>query len=200
MNILRIAGRIVADYTGLVGQVEDALDRADLELYEGSRPLGELSEDDLFQLSVWLDARIEGRGSPAGLPKDVVLVNDMELALLPITDGMGDKIWIDEDGEHHRENGPAIIYPDGAEYWYNNGKLHREGGPAVTDPSGYEEWWDNGKLHRENGPAIIHPDGVEEWYKNGMLHREDGPAIIYPDGVEYYYLNGEQASEEAVRS
>lgn len=44
------------------------------------------------------------------------------------------------NGRHHREDGPAIIWPDGRE-----DSLHREDGPAVTDPDGYQAWYLNGK-------------------------------------------------------
>ncbi len=38
-----------------------------------------------------------------------------------------------KNGECHREDGPALIFPDGLSYWYCDGNLHREGGPAVED-------------------------------------------------------------------
>ena len=63
------------------------------------------------------------------------------------------------------------------EHWLN-GKRHREDGPAVIYPDGTKEYWINGKLHREDGPAIIGPNGKEIWYKNGKFHRLDGPAMI----------------------
>lgn len=47
-------------------------------------------------------------------------------------------------------------------------KLHREDGPAIEYPDGGKEWWVNGKLHREDGPAIEWSDGHKEWWVNGM--------------------------------
>lgn len=32
----------------------------------------------------------------------------------------------------HRTDGPAIVWEDGDEEWYQNGELHRMDGPAVT--------------------------------------------------------------------
>lgn len=43
------------------------------------------------------------------------------------------------------ENGLAIIYSNGSEFWYLNNKLHRVGGPACIWVSGREEWWIEGK-------------------------------------------------------
>ena len=53
------------------------------------------------------------------------------------------------NGEHHREDGPAIEHSDGCKYWYLNGKLHREDGPAVENANGDKYWFLNGKRHRE---------------------------------------------------
>jgi hypothetical protein len=48
-------------------------------------------------------------------------------------------------GQHHREGGPAVIYPNGSQLWCRNGHLHREGGPAVIYPNGSQYWYLNGK-------------------------------------------------------
>ena len=49
----------------------------------------------------------------------------------------------------------------------SSGQLHREDGPAVIYPDGRQEWYRNGHLHRDNGPAAIYPDGTQYWYRNG---------------------------------
>lgn len=60
------------------------------------------------------------------------------------------------------------ISDDGTIRWYNeNGELHREGGPAVEYTNGTKIWYINGKLHREDGPAIEFTNGVKFWYLNG---------------------------------
>ena len=82
-------------------------------------------------------------------------------------------------------------YPDGKlhiETWYQNGECHREDGPAIlyyfeSGEISLEYWFQNGKCHREDGPAYIdyYKSGkidYEEWYLHGKLHRTDGPAII----------------------
>ena len=80
------------------------------------------------------------------------------------------------------------------EYYNENGQLHREDGPAIIKPSGTKGWFKNGELHREDGPAIICSDGTKDWYKNGKLHRDDGPAIIEPDGTVEWWLDDEKFS------
>ena len=43
----------------------------------------------------------------------------------------------------------------GNKHWFNeNGELHREDGPAVENINGRKEYHINGQLHREDGPAI----------------------------------------------
>ena len=92
-------------------------------------------------------------------------------------------------GERHRLDGPAVEYFDGYQEWYKYGLLHREGGPAITDILGLEEWYINGKPHRIGGPARIYSDGREEWCVDGWRHRVDGPAI--KDGeLQLFFLNG----------
>jgi hypothetical protein len=54
----------------------------------------------------------------------------------------------------------------GTKRWYLNGKLHREDGPAIEWPNGTKYWVLNGIWHREDGPAIEEPDGLKSWYLN----------------------------------
>lgn len=55
--------------------------------------------------------------------------------------------------------------------YYRNGKLHRDDGPAVIKPDGTQEWYKEGKLHRDDGPAVIYTFGEEQWYNNGEIHK-----------------------------
>ncbi len=111
----------------------------------------------------------------------------------------GPQIWKNEKGELHREDGPAVIFPNGRKEWYINDKLHREDGPAIIYPDGSEKWFINGYLHREDGPAAIYSDGTQEWYIHGKLHLEDGPAVIYPDGEQHWYINDHDITDEIHR-
>lgn len=38
----------------------------------------------------------------------------------------GNRIWLDEDGRFHREDGPAVERADGTKYWYLNDKKYTE--------------------------------------------------------------------------
>ena len=54
------------------------------------------------------------------------------------------KIWKNENGKLHREDGPAVIFPDGIQQWYINGNLHRGDDPAIICPDGRQYWYING--------------------------------------------------------
>ena len=66
-----------------------------------------------------------------------------------------------------------IVTKDGTKRWYLNGKRHREDGPAVEYPNGTKRWFLNGKLHREDGPAIEYLGGTKWWYLNGKRLSEN---------------------------
>ena len=63
----------------------------------------------------------------------------------PVIDEVGAKRWYDDAGECHREDGPAVEYPNGDKYWVLNDMLHRLDGPAVERICGYKEWWIEGR-------------------------------------------------------
>lgn len=110
------------------------------------------------------------------------------------------KSYRNENGVLHREDGPAVMSPDGDKHWYLNGQRHREDGPAIEYSNGDKKWYINGQLHREDGPAVENLIGdylkSQFWFLNGQLHREDGPAIEWSDGHVDWYLNGEKMSEK----
>lgn len=96
------------------------------------------------------------------------------------------------------EDGVEIkVKRDGTKIWYLHGVAHRDDGPAVEYPNGEKWWFQFGKQHREDGPAIERVDGTKSWYRNGLCHREDGPAIEWADGRKEYWLNGEKWDDGA---
>ena len=97
-----------------------------------------------------------------------------------------------------KEQPKCKISSDGTKRWYLNGKRHREDGPAVEYPNGTKEWRLHGKYHREDGPAIERANGSKEWFLHGKLHREDGPACEYPGGRRRWYLNDEKVHPETL--
>ena len=101
------------------------------------------------------------------------------------------------DGILHKEDGPAVIYPNGTTVWYVDGVKHREDGPAMVSTSrDVSAWYKHGELHREEGPAVVYKDGSFEWYIDGYRHKLDGPAVVHMhDGKiksEDWWINGEQ--------
>ena len=86
----------------------------------------------------------------------------------PEIDKDGTKLWY-LNGQLHREDGPAVEYPDGTKYcWFLNGLFHRINGPAYEEKNGYKSWWINGQQHRTDGPAIEYPDGTKFWFLKGI--------------------------------
>lgn len=73
-----------------------------------------------------------------------------------------------EQGQFHREDGPAFEYANGTKAWWLNGKCHREDGPAVIWANGDKHWLLHHKRHRLDGPAIMRLDGTNEWWVNGV--------------------------------
>lgn len=57
----------------------------------------------------------------------------------------GSIFYVDSKNLYHNEDGPSIIYKDGAKYWHIHGNLHREDGPASMPLLTVEEWFIDGK-------------------------------------------------------
>ena len=55
---------------------------------------------------------------------------------------------------------------DGAKKWTLNGVRHREDGPAIEYPDGEKQWVFNNQRHRLDGPAYIGANGLCLWYIN----------------------------------
>jgi hypothetical protein len=65
---------------------------------------------------------------------------------------------------------PEMTICAGTKVWQLNGHYHREDGPAVEYPDGTKSWWLNGKRHRTDGPAIEWDKRF--WYLNGTSMTE----------------------------
>lgn len=55
-------------------------------------------------------------------------------------DEEGNRIWRNEKGDIHREDGPAYEWTNGDKYWYFNGYRHRIEGPAIEWFFGHKFW------------------------------------------------------------
>jgi hypothetical protein len=54
-------------------------------------------------------------------------------------------IFYFKDQMLHREDGPAIEFNNGCQFWFINGKLHRDNGPAIVDNDELMQYWLNGE-------------------------------------------------------
>jgi hypothetical protein len=63
-----------------------------------------------------------------------------------------------------------VEFVDRIEYKNEQGQLHREDGPACEYNNGSKSWYINGKCHREDGPAIDFYNGPKIWYLNGIYY------------------------------
>jgi len=99
-------------------------------------------------------------------------------------------IWVNESGELHRVEGPAILYFNGAKEWWVDGKKHRIDGPAVERPNGYKEWWLNGTPHKLDGPSCISPTGFKMWHIRGIVYDTEQKwfeALSNEDQISYLF-------------
>ena len=56
------------------------------------------------------------------------------------TDQFGTRHWY-KDGEHHRDDGPAIECINGDKFWIIQGKIHRVDGPAIEYANGNKSYY-----------------------------------------------------------
>jgi hypothetical protein len=127
----------------------------------------------------------------------------------------GTIIYRSPDGRRHREDGPAVIHPDGQMEWFINGlrenrngpafvsedmiayfqggHLHNDDGPAVFYSNGVVEFWQHGVKYHTDQPSLIHTNGDQMWFdENQELHRDDGkPALIAHDGIRAWFIHGQ---------
>lgn len=82
----------------------------------------------------------------------------------PVINEFGTLCWFNEQGQHHREDGPAVIRKNGDQEWFMHGDHHREDGPAVECANGTKCWYQQGQRHRMDGPAVIWSSGNKEWW------------------------------------
>lgn len=79
----------------------------------------------------------------------------------------GIKTYRDNKGRLHREDGPAVIYPDGSKFYHVNGSRTSITQPTSYFDNGYVEWNLYAIPHRDNGPACASPNGLLRWVDDG---------------------------------
>ena len=91
----------------------------------------------------------------------------------------GTKVWRNEKGQKHREDGPAVEYADGGKDWHLNDIQYTE-----------QEFL----IKMRKVTVTVHGDKI--WHnEKGQFHREDGPAIELVNGAKHWYLNGKEYTE-----
>jgi len=70
-------------------------------------------------------------------------------------DNAGNKFW-HIDGNHHREDGPAIEWANGGKVWKIHGICHRLDGPAYERPNGKHTWFIKGRIFASEEEFIKH--------------------------------------------
>ena len=66
----------------------------------------------------------------------------------------------------------------GTKRWYKGGKWHRDDGPAVIYPDGSQCWYKEGTRHRDDGPAVIKADGTQYWYKDDLPYQPSAHELM----------------------
>jgi hypothetical protein len=92
------------------------------------------------------------KGKPISLVRGEYKSPKEEKLTGKVIDKYGRINYYNDQGELHREDGPASITKGGGEFWFINGKLHREDGPAanwVVDGQKSFGWFLNNKEYTE---------------------------------------------------
>ena len=77
--------------------------------------------------------------------------------MIRIYENQAGKFSVNEFGAFHADDGePAIVYSNGAKYYFKMGRLHNDNGPAIVTRIGSEMWYYYGFQHRTNGPAVVY--------------------------------------------
>ena len=98
--------------------------------------------------------------------------------------------YYNSEGKLHNDNGPAVVFIDGTELYYDNGLINNLKGTAINSVDGSKIYYVKGNLHNEREPSIDEL-GTKYWYNNGQLNRgDDLPAIETKDGDKFWFKNG----------
>ena len=65
------------------------------------------------------------------------------------TDEFGNKFWKNSEGQIHRTDGPAIVWPDGDTSWYVNGEC------LGRNDKGFWNLWDTLAPEQKQDPTLL---------------------------------------------
>jgi len=66
----------------------------------------------------------------------------------------GTKFYFNDEGQHHRLDGPAVEYSYGTKIWYINGNAHRNIDPCLEWSDGGKRWFFKDDCHRVGGCSL----------------------------------------------
>jgi len=77
-------------------------------------------------------------------------------------DMFGNKLYLNDEGQHHRLDGPALEHYNGVKQWCINDKRHRNIDPATEWANGGKRWRFKEKFHRIGGSFYC--SHIDYWY------------------------------------
>ena len=93
------------------------------------------------------------------------------------------EVW-DRNDIPEKYTGVALSLATESTMYYKEGKLHREDGPAIEFPDGGKHWFKDGNHHRVNGPAVEYSSGCKEWWVDDFLYMAIRP---HDTCVDFYF-------------
>ena len=77
---------------------------------------------------------------------EVLYITEDEVVVYQLSEDYLYMVYMNDNKDPHRLDGPAWNWADGSKSWWENGERHRAGGlPAIEGAEGYKEWWMNGR-------------------------------------------------------
>jgi len=103
-----------------------------------------------------------------GITGSVTIIREISSGQIPVNvfgpyGKVGTTLWF-EDGVLHREDGPAIEYPNGSDAdgpygeWFHHGKRHRADFLPAINTAKMKQYWSNGNLKQT---AVFQPCNVD---------------------------------------
>ena len=84
-------------------------------------------------------------------------------------DKSGTKLYLNDEGERHRLDGPAVEDSNGTKFWRINGNSHRNIDPSEEWSNGGKYWLFKGRQHRIGGSCN---SVYKAWYIHGKGYTE----------------------------
>jgi len=80
------------------------------------------------------------------------------------------KFYLNDEGQPHRLDGPALEYSKGSKHWYINGNRHQNIDPSEDYSNGEKVWCFINKRHRVGGS---NSSVLQYWYIHGKEYTKE---------------------------